>query len=311
MLRLAALCAGLGLLGLATLPGAAGQDTDPSLEYTRKGADTCLSCHEESHTYELFKSRHAIPGDDRGPFGHGQLQCEACHGPGAEHSKRLRRGEVRPPSISFAANDPTPVATQNAMCMDCHSEDTGFGWHAGAHPVDEVACASCHSSHARHDPVMVTSRQPEVCFGCHQRVRTEVQKAFAHPIAQDKMDCSSCHSAHGENTPDGFAQLTAIDTCYQCHADTRGPKLWEHAPATEDCGLCHNPHGSNQPAMLTQRAPLLCQSCHSQSGHPSIALDTGGLLDGMPSQFLLGQSCLNCHSQVHGSNHPSGSKLMR
>ena len=32
---------------------------------------------------------------------------------------------------------------------------------------------------------------------------------------------------------------------------------------------------------------------------------------GTPSRFLLGQSCLNCHSQVHGSNHPSGSKLMR
>jgi len=26
---------------------------------------------------------------------------------------------------------------------------------------------------------------------------------------------------------------------------------------------------------------------------------------------VLGQNCLNCHSQVHGSNHPSGSKLMR
>jgi hypothetical protein len=63
--------------------------------------------------------------------------------------------------------------------------------------------------------------------------------------------------------------------------------------------------------MLTQRAPLLCQSCHSQQGHPSVAMETAGLPAGMPSQFLLGQSCLNCHSQVHGSNHPSGSKLMR
>jgi hypothetical protein len=63
--------------------------------------------------------------------------------------------------------------------------------------------------------------------------------------------------------------------------------------------------------MLTSRAPLLCQSCHSQSGHPSIAYDADGLPAGTPSQFLLGQSCMNCHVQVHGSNHPSGSKLMR
>jgi hypothetical protein len=63
--------------------------------------------------------------------------------------------------------------------------------------------------------------------------------------------------------------------------------------------------------MLTRRAPLLCQSCHSQAGHPSIALGTDGLASNMPSRYLLGQSCMNCHSQVHGSNHPSGSKLMR
>ena len=36
--------------------------------------------------------------------------------------------------------------------------------------------------------------------------------------------------------------------------------------------------------------------------------------EGGASRFLLGSmggSCLNCHSQVHGSNHPSGVKLMR
>jgi len=32
---------------------------------------------------------------------------------------------------------------------------------------------------------------------------------------------------------------------------------------------------------------------------------------GQRSPYVLGQNCLNCHSQVHGSNHPSGSKLMR
>jgi hypothetical protein len=63
--------------------------------------------------------------------------------------------------------------------------------------------------------------------------------------------------------------------------------------------------------MLVKRAPLLCQSCHSQAGHPSIPQDAGGLASATPSQYLLGQSCLNCHSQAHGSNHPSGSKLMR
>ena len=63
--------------------------------------------------------------------------------------------------------------------------------------------------------------------------------------------------------------------------------------------------------MLTQRPPLLCQSCHSQSGHPSVPHGSGGLADGNPSPYLLSGSCLNCHSQVHGSNHPSGVNLSR
>jgi hypothetical protein len=26
---------------------------------------------------------------------------------------------------------------------------------------------------------------------------------------------------------------------------------------------------------------------------------------------MLGKNCLNCHSQIHGSNHPSGARLTR
>jgi hypothetical protein len=63
--------------------------------------------------------------------------------------------------------------------------------------------------------------------------------------------------------------------------------------------------------MLTQRAPLLCQQCHSQAGHPSLPATSNSLPGRSPSTYLLGSSCLNCHSQVHGSNHPSGSKLSR
>jgi hypothetical protein len=29
------------------------------------------------------------------------------------------------------------------------------------------------------------------------------------------------------------------------------------------------------------------------------------------SRFAVIKGCLNCHFQVHGSNHPSGVKLMR
>jgi len=286
-------------------------DTAPDVPYSRKGADTCIACHGDAESLGVFKTKHAVPTDPRSPFGHGQLQCESCHGPGGKHAGRVRRGQERPPVIEFGSHEETDIVVQNDMCLNCHSSDVGFGWHSGPHDNDEVACADCHGSHAPRDAVLQTSTQAEVCYDCHQLQRSETLKAFSHPFFEGKMDCSACHSPHGETTELQLVRQTINDTCYQCHAEKRGPFLWEHAPVSEDCGLCHAPHGSNHPGMLTRRAPLLCQSCHSQSGHPSVPQTADGLATGTASQYLLGQSCMNCHSQVHGSNHPSGSKLMR
>lgn len=297
---------------VSAVSGAQSSDESAAdVPYSRKGADTCIACHDNAETLAIFRTKHAVQTDPRSPFGHGQLQCEACHGAGGAHAARVRRGQERPPVIRFGSATKTSISLQNDMCLNCHDADVGFGWHAGPHGNDEVACAGCHVSHEPRDAVLQTSTQSEVCYGCHQLQRSETLKAFSHPIFEGKMACSSCHSPHGATTELQLVRQTVNDTCYQCHTEKRGPFLWEHAPVSEDCALCHSPHGSNHPGMLTRRAPLLCQSCHSQSGHPSIARDADGLATGTPSQFLLGQSCLNCHTQVHGSNHPSGSKLTR
>jgi DmsE family decaheme c-type cytochrome len=101
------------------------------------------------------------------------------------------------------------------------------------------------------------------------------------------------------------------ETCYQCHAEKRGPFLWEHQPARDDCMTCHASHGSTQRALLKQRAPWLCQECHSVEGHPSTEYTAAGLPGGAPNRNLLLRSCTNCHYEVHGSNHPSGVRFMR
>ncbi len=296
------------LLVTLTAGSAGGQDA----EYSREGADTCLSCHEDESVLALFRGAHANPNDPRSPFGHGQLQCEACHGPSGDHTKRVRRGQERPsPSITFAHGADESAEDRNGMCLTCHDGDTGFGWHGNDHDTNDLACSDCHTAHTAADPILATATQPEVCFDCHQQQRTQTMKPYAHPIRQGKMDCSGCHSPHGATSDWQFARQTLNDTCFGCHAEKRGPYLWEHAPVTEDCSTCHDPHGSNHPGMLTMRAPMLCQSCHSQAGHPSVANDADGLPNAAPSQFLLGQNCMNCHTQSHGSNHPSGSRLMR
>src|SRR3546814_15420878 len=68
---------------------------------------------------------------------------------------------------------------------------------------------------------------------------------------------------------------------YQCHAEKRGPMLFEHAPVRDSCLNCHTPHGSNQHALLVAPIPLLCQQCHSHVRHPNDLHVGSSLANGM------------------------------
>ena len=300
-------------LAPAAASAQAAADHPPEVAYSRNGADTCIKCHDDAEVLSLFKTPHGSRGDPHSPFAAGQLQCEACHGPGGAHAGRVRSGETRPPVMRFGAKSGTPAASQNGVCLGCHADTVGDAWHAGAHERSGVACADCHRVHAVRDDVRTTDRQATVCFGCHSKQRAEYAKPFHHPLEGNLMSCAGCHGPHGSPNEFSLRRASLNDTCYACHAEKRGPFLWEHAPVAEDCSNCHVPHGSSQPGMLTLRAPLLCQQCHSQVGHPGFAYGPEGLPGGtgQPSSYLAAGSCLNCHSQVHGSNHPSGSRLTR
>jgi DmsE family decaheme c-type cytochrome len=294
-------------------------------QYTKKGADTCLKCHDSDSEYpvfNIFQTKHAMQADSRTPFA--GLQCEACHGPGVKgaafmeealesgsHVGKVRPGQIRPPILNFGAKSDESVAAQNRMCIKCHEKNDRIAWRGSQHAKADVACVSCHTIHTPHDAVLDKKSQPEKCYSCHQKKRADFFQPSNHPVRFGQLACSDCHAVHGSSTSSLLVRPTLNETCYTCHADKRGPFLWEHAPASEDCALCHTPHGSIHPALLTKRAPLLCQQCHSQAGHPSLPQTGAGLPGASPSSRLLAGSCTNCHSQVHGSNHPSGVKLMR
>jgi len=96
--------------------------------------------------------------------------------------------------------------------------------------------------------------------------------------------------------------------CYQCHAEKRGPFMWQHPPVDENCLSCHTPHGSNHAKLLQSKPPLLCQSCHDESRHPGTIYTRfetfqGGATSGKNRMFA--RACLNCHSAIHGGNAPS------
>ena len=295
----------------ASEPAAAPVPKGQGTEYTAKGADTCLGCHDEESITPVFKTKHARRGDKRAPFGAGGLQCEACHGPGARHAAK---GSKKALTINtFKPTSFLTVGERNQACLACHQGGARNAWHSGAHDRAQLACTDCHRIHVERDPVLAKSTEPEVCYRCHQQRHADFQKTSAHPLRFGRMGCADCHNPHGTTNPAMLVKPTVNQTCTACHAEKRGPLLWEHAPVAEDCMLCHSSHGSVRSALLTKNPPLLCQQCHSVSGHPSVARTPAALPGGDAGGqiFLLVGSCTNCHSQVHGSNHPSGSKLMR
>jgi DmsE family decaheme c-type cytochrome len=271
-----------------------------------------LRCHDdegEVPVMSIFSTPHGSLTHPDGPFA--GAQCESCHGPGGAHEQAKRREEEGPPMISFSRSDPTPPAEQNQICLNCHADHERIGWHGSVHEGEDVTCASCHNVHAEHDPMQDALAQQEVCFDCHPRTRSLSLMPSSHPLRFGQMACSDCHDSHSGLNEFQLVENSVNETCYTCHAEKRGPVLWEHAPVAEDCSNCHDPHGSSHAGMLKQRPPLLCQQCHMPSGHPSLAYGPESIEDSFKSRFLLGASCSNCHTQVHGSNHPSGVSLTR
>jgi DmsE family decaheme c-type cytochrome len=281
-------------------------------EYSDRGADSCMSCHsagQPKSAAAIFFTKHASRTDPRAPFSN--LQCETCHGPGQDHVFAQQRGLNVLPVITFGHQSETPVEKQNQVCLNCHETRGRLAWFGSRHQVENISCASCHQVHRQRDRVFDSLEQQQACFSCHPKRRSDTLKASSHPLRLGNMSCSDCHDPHNGDNDFLLKELTVNETCYTCHAEKLGPYLWEHAPAAENCSLCHRPHGSNHPALLKKRPPLLCQQCHAPQEHPSTAYTSALTDDNFSNRFMLGRGCLNCHSQVHGSNHPSGSTLHR
>jgi len=276
-----------------------------------KDVSACLNCHDDPAVTSILHTAHAVKGDARTGFA--AEGCQSCHGASDAHMAKPREGELRPPpSIVFSGPRISPVAERNHVCLGCHEGGIRMHWQGSQHETSDVACTSCHTSHAVEDAVRAKATQATVCFSCHAEQRAANLKPSHHPVIEGLMACSDCHNPHGSPTPHMLKGVTVNDTCYACHDEKRGPFLWEHAPVQEDCTICHTPHGSIQPTLLKERIPYLCQNCHDESAHNSQPFSGASLPGGSsPSRVMVLRACLNCHTEVHGSNHPSGVRLER
>jgi DmsE family decaheme c-type cytochrome len=154
---------------------------------------------------------------------------------------------------------------------------------------------------------LVKKTQLEVCAQCHNDKVSKVDRSGHMPVREGKMQCSTCHNTHGSTNVKLLRKGDSVaELCTSCHADKRGPYLWEHAPVVNACVTCHDPHGSNNDRMLVAKLPYLCQRCHVTSPHPHHLRS-----DATNKESNRLPPCVNCHAAIHGSNHPSGNLSLR
>lgn len=287
----------------------AGQNSPPVLPAqagaTYVGDADCSTCHTKEHTGYVLTA-HNRKADPRTPAS--AKSCETCHGPASKHVEDPEKNKLR----SFKKAAPADV---NAVCSTCHNRGEHALWDNSQHESRNLSCISCHSVH---DGKSVTGQlkaaeQRDVCATCHRDKAAKLDRSGHMPVREGKMQCSSCHSPHGSTNVKLLRKGDSVaEMCTSCHADKRGPFLWEHAPGRDGCVTCHDPHGSSNERMLVAKPPILCQRCHVATRHPSTIYD-GALIGSSPSASarIFARSCVTCHSAIHGSNHPSGQRFMR
>ena len=272
------------------------------------GGEVCQQCHAEQ--WEAFqKSPHGRAAMDSAVVAE-RVGCESCHGPGSAHAEA--GGDKTQPGFATIRNfKKLSPADASAVCAGCHQAGEQFYWRHSDHARGGVGCLDCHSIHHPQNvgagPMLNAPDANRMCLTCHKDKRAALARSAHMPLREGSMTCVDCHNPHGSPGAHQLRAGTVNELCTRCHADKRGPFVWEHAPVRENCLNCHQPHGSNNDKVLTAKRPYLCQRCHVATRHPSTLYDYPDLV----TNRLFNRSCTNCHSQIHGSNHPSGQFFLR
>jgi DmsE family decaheme c-type cytochrome len=268
------------------------------------GSDKCATCHAT----QVAEFNKTLMGRINKTTRKGQFECENCHGPGSAH---VAAGGGRGVGGINGFNPQTPqeVEQNNGICLACHEKGSRTAWHGSTHEERGIACTNCHSvmRNVTLKSNLVKPTTQQVCFQCHKLQQAQMQRSSHMPVREGKITCTDCHNAHGSKYgTEAMLDAPSInDNCYKCHAEKRGPMLWEHAPVRENCLNCHEAHGSNHEFLLKVSRPRLCAECHAFAHGGQAGFGAGS------TNFTVGHSCNNCHTQIHGSNHPSGAFFQR
>ena len=270
----------LGLEGPA--PGALPQVSFSQMSQSQPTNQVCVRCHEPAFDI-LPGTVHETLGMVSTPL---DLGCASCHEGAWDHALASGRKDL------VESMHGTSAAYQLASCGKCHGDEEALRHvRVGAHNRSEVSCLSCHSPAAPRGRVLQDAEQK--CQSCHQNVAAQFRQPNRHPVPEGHMACSDCHDPHGARRRIRDLELRQ-ERCVTCHREYRGPYVYAHnASRVDGCVICHSPHGSSNNRLLRQATTQQnCLQCHGDFP----------LTHDVTSGAVL-FNCLNCHTEIHGSNH--------
>jgi len=213
----------------------------------------CSGCHASQTE---FRTRRA-DGHAGADWREGSINCEACHGPGAEHSSQWEKLSPVAPLVRLERL--TPRAS-NAICTRCH----------GGPP----ATADFAPSDAAHHIARIEDRPGMFADGSAAgQIYQDAGFSRSACFVDGGLRCADCHDAHRGGLR---AQPHADALCTKCHEDyaRRAHTHHDARGAGARCIECHMPrllggilshqrdHRLGSPLPASPHVPDACTACH-------------------------------------------------
>lgn len=223
---------------------------------------------------------------------HRQVECETCHGPGADHVAWHRQN----PGAKGPEGRPLFVPKTKEPCLWCHRRlvsrpslfpqiDPAEHYAFLGVTDEQTPCAKCHSPH---EPLFLDRHLTE---------------ARLHPVIQQ---CRNCHREPVSATAKRPSSHPVIFECQSCHPEVaKSQKSAAHGKLA--CAACHQVYRVSETAsrVVKHRSPRFCLLCHQKStfrgkgSPPLLNWDEHRKKQGIDDPKA---SCVECHEdKIHGS----------
>lgn len=234
---------------------------------------SCYSCHvsQLSTNFDLVSDSYQSHWKEPG------INCETCHGPGAEHVRVcMEAGEEVPDDLKLIITKTFTPEQHNSSCAPCHAkmqpitqsftpgeryfdnydlttlENVDFypdgrdlgenytytSWMMNAcSKQSDIHCVTCHTSSGRN---RFAANQNDACISCHRSNVENVVEHSMHPADSEGAVCINCHMPKTE-----FGRMIRSDHSFRPPMPAATIKFG----SPNACNICHtdkSPEWANQ-----------------------------------------------------------------